>query len=203
MLKHLKFSLSWQFLCYNYLVVLCTILRRFLLLLLLFVAVIKWVFKNASSLSCVSDDWQLWLGLFTVSTEGDEFKDEGMREFKWKVEAIDDNDDGGGLVFPSSFFISMSHAFEQCRCLLIWIGLTQSDGRLCSLRIFVFLLLLLDEGLKVGRLDVDGERRLANITPLTPPPPHVLNIENRGRRIIIDFPVYYFLVLINLYKRRE
>ena len=37
---------------------------------------------------------------------------------------------------------------------------------------------MLDEGLKGGRLDVDGERRLANITPLTPPPPHVLNIGN-------------------------
>ena len=63
--------------------------------------------------------------------------------------------------------------------------------------IFVFLLLLLDEGLKVGRLDVDGERRLANITPLTPPPPHVLNIENNDRRNIIDFPVYYLSIFIN------
>jgi len=62
--------------------------------------------------------------LIVVSTEGVELKDEGMREFVGKVEPIDD---GGGLVFPSSYSFCKSHVFELIWRLLIWMGLLQFD----------------------------------------------------------------------------
>ena len=40
------------------------------------------------------------MGLLTVSTEDDEFKDEGMREFMCKVVATEHDEDGGGQEQP-------------------------------------------------------------------------------------------------------
>ena len=176
----IQFEWKWNIsLVKHYLVVLCTNLRRFLDSTLLVEAVNEQLLQNAFLSSSISEGWPYWYEVFVVSTEGDEFKDEGKREFMCKVVATDDNEDGGGLVIPSSYSVSKSHVFELIWRLLIWIVFTKSDWWLWSSVCFKFLCWFLDleEDSKVGRLDEDGQRRLANITPLTPPPPHVLKIQ--------------------------
>ena len=163
----------------RYLVVLCTNLRRFLDSTLLVEAVNEQLLQNAFLSSSISEGWPYWYEVFVVSAEGDKFKDEGVRQFIFKVVATEDNEDGGGLVIPSSCSVCKSHVFELVWRLLIWIVFKQSDWWLGSSVCFKLLCIVLDldEHSKVGRLDVDGQRRLANITPLTPPPPHVLKIQ--------------------------
>ena len=173
-------------------IVLCTNLRRCRSSKFLIVALDET--SSLHSFDKSSDD--CWLVAWVFKIIDDEMKDLGdideMRDVGWNDTCLD----VGGRVCSSSnsrwlywclhaFELSFFLGFKNCSFSFWWDGCWSRWACL-------WWLWNDDEGIKVGRLDVVGERRLANITPLAPPPPHVLrkwywdNVIKNGQYILIN-----------------
>ena len=152
-------------------VVLCTNLRRCRSSKFLIIALDET--SSLHSLDKSSDD--CWLVAWVFKTIDDEMKDKGdideMRDVGWDDTCLD----VGGRVCLSSNSRWCLHALKLSCFLGFKICSFSFWWDCCWIRLAcLWWLWNEDEGFKVGRLDVVGERRLANITPLAPPPPHVL-----------------------------
>ena len=175
-------------------VVLCTNLRRCRSSKFLIIALDET--SSLHSLDKSSDD--CWLVAWVFKTIDDEMKDKGdideMRDVGWDDTCLD----VGGRVCLSSNSRWCLHALELSCFLGFKICSSSFWWDCCWIRLAcLWWLWNEDEGFKVGRLDVVGERRLANITPLAPPPPHVLQ---KWYWDTVVKNCKYILILFNLIK---